>query len=329
MSVRKRGNAWLIDISLPNRKRFYHTFHGTLEDAYEMEHSLLRELGKRKPFEKYNISYIVPQYLEYVKLHQSEVTYKSKKKMLIGHIIPHFGGLLIDCIPDAVITAYKKKRKEEISSKVAKGGNRAINLELLCLAAMCKWAGHPVKIERLPYRASMPNILSNEEVKAFIDAMEPFYRTLFICLYGAGMRKKEVFTLTWDRVSFESKSIVVTGKGERIRLISMHPAVYDALLSHRLSHTDESPLVFPSQKTGEKIVDVRRAIERAKKKAGINKRIYPHLLRHCFGTHVYNITGDLQGISKIMGHRELSTTQIYAKMSQEHQRDLIEKGIDL
>jgi integrase/recombinase XerD len=329
MAVRKRGKGWIIDISLCDRKRLYHTFHGTEEEAWEMEHAMRRELNRQKPFDKLTVATLVPQYLEHVKLHQSPVTYESKKKMLYSHIIPHFGNVFADSIPDVMVRQYKTKRKGEIASKVAKGGNRAINLELLCLAALCKWAGYPLKFEQLPYRATMPNILSNDEVKSLIEAMEPFYRAFFTCLYGAGMRKKEVFTLTWDRVSFESKSIVVVGKGDRIRLISMHPAVYEALLSHKMSRTGDNPLVFPSKRTGGQLVDIRRAIERAKKKAEIEKRIYPHLLRHCFGTHVYNITGDLQGISKIMGHGQLSTTQIYAKLSQEHQRDIIEKGIDL
>jgi len=176
--------------------------------------------------------------------------------------------------------------------------NRAINLELLCLAALCKWAGYPLKFEQLPYRATMPNILSNDEVKALIEAMEPFYRAFFTCLFGAGMRKKEVFIQTWDRVSFESKSIVVVGKGDSTLLISMHPVVYEDLLSHKMSRTGDSPLVFPSKRTGGQLVDIRRAKERAKKKAGIEKRIYPHLLRHCFGTHAYNITGDLQAYQR-------------------------------
>jgi integrase len=133
----------------------------------------------------------------------------------------------------------------------------------------------------------MPNILSNDEVKALIEAMEPFYQAFFTCLFGAGMRKKEVFTLTWDRVSFESKSIYLNASC-RLR----------GFLSHKMSRTGDSPLVFPSKRTGGQLVDIRRAKERTKKKAGIEKRIYPHLLRHCFGTHVYNITGDLQAYQR-------------------------------
>ncbi len=294
-----------------------------------MEHAMRRELGKEKPFDKLTIATLTPQYLEDVRLHQSPVTYKDKKKMFYSHIIPHFGNLFVDCVPESLVRQYKTKRKQEIKSKSAKGGNRAINLELLCLAALCKWAGYPLKFERLPYKAALPTILTSDEIKAFIGAMDPFYKALFTLLYGAGLRKKEVFTLTWDRVSFESKSLIVVGKGDAIRIVAMHPAVHDALLSHKMSRTGDNPLVFPSRRTGATMVDIRKAIARAKKKAGVTKRIYPHLLRHCFGTHVYNITGDLEAVSKIMGHKELSTTQIYAKLSQAHQKEIIERGIDL
>jgi len=160
--VRKRGKGWIIDISLSDRKRLYHTFHGTEEEAWEMEHAMRRELNRQKPFDKLTVATLVPQYLEHVKLHQSPVTYKSKKKMLHAHIIPHFGNVFADSIPDVMVRQYKTKRKGEIASKVAKGGNRAINLELLCLAALCKWAGYPLKFEQLPYRATMPNILSKK-----------------------------------------------------------------------------------------------------------------------------------------------------------------------
>ena len=331
MSVRKRGKGWLIDIRQGrNGKRILHTFHGTEAEAWELEHAMKRELNRALPFDHKTVSTIVPDYLEYVRTHQSEVTYKSKKKMLFGHLMATFGNTFIDCIPDTLIQQYKTKRLTEIASKTAtKGGNRAINLELLCLSAMVKWATKQyLKFEQLPVSKPMPMVLSREQVKAILDNMNPFYRTLFLCLYSTGMRKKEVLGLTWDRIDLDNDVIIVFGKGAHFRMVPIHPMLKEALCSHKKTQGGIN-LVFPSPKRKEDtpLVDLRRPIADAVKAAKIGRHVNPHLFRHTFATHILEETGDLRMVQELLGHQQITTTEIYTHIAQVHKKKGIEKGL--
>jgi integrase len=334
MSVRSRGSSWQIDIFYSRKaKRVYESLpksEYSLEDAVAYEQSLRNKLAKFRPADKVRVASLVPPYLEWVRLHQSPVTYRDKKRRLYTSIIPFFGNMFWDTIDARTIGAFKEKRKGEIKEKGSKGGNREINLELLCLTAMASWARRQgyvveeIRAEKLPYRADLPIILTKEEMKQFVEAFSPFYRALFLCLYHAGMRRAEVFNLTWDRVDFEGSDIVTTGKGDKTRIIPMTPTLQQAL--QELPRT--GPLVFPSPRTGNALTDVRRAIAGAKKRAGIEKRITPHVLRHSFATHTLEGSGDLEAVGELLGHADLKTTRIYTHLSKKYKRRVVMNGLD-
>ncbi len=94
------------------------------------------------------------------------------------------------------------------------------------------------------------------------------------------------------------------------------------------SHKRESEFVFPSPKTGRPLTDVRKAIIRAKKKSGINKRIYPHLLRVSFATHLLEKRNNLRSIQTLLGHEQVSTTQIYTHVAQPHLKRVISDAFE-
>lgn len=330
MSVRKRGKNWVIDIRQgKDGQRIRHTFQGTEAEAWELEHAMRRELSKTLPFDHKTVSSVVPDYLEYVSQHQSNITYQSKKKMLFGHLIATFGNVFIDCIPEKLIQQYKTKRLTEITSKSAKGGHRAINLELLCLSAMVKWATKKgLEFEQLPVSKPMPMVLSREQVKAILDNMNPFYKTLFLCLYSTGMRKKEVINLTWDRIDLNNGVIIIFGKGSFFRTVPIHSMLKESLCDHKKTYGGHN-LVFPSPKRKEKVplTDLRKPIDDAVKAAKIDRKVNPHLFRHTFATHILEETGDLRMVQELLGHQQVTTTQIYTHIVQVHKKKGIEKGL--
>lgn len=333
--MRKRGNGWQIDIHVSKDERYYYTVQGTKEEAYQYELELRRQLSHKKPLIRATIADKVIDYLRWVQQQQPK-SHRIKKYMLYNAIIPFFGNITPDRITESMVLTYKEKRRSEITSKAAKGGIRMINLELLCLQHMIKqmWGEH-VKFEQLPWKADKPMVLSKEEIKAFIEALTPTHRIYLFTLYQTGMRKAEGLHLTWDKVNLDQGYILAKGKRDKTRMIPMTPLLRAELqkwkdtleLRKRKRGVDgDIPWVFPGR-TGKPIEGIYKAIARAKQAAGIDKRVYPHLLRHCFGTHVIDGGGDLASLQELLGHAAISTTAIYTHLSMDYKRNAVNKGV--
>src|SRR3990172_5506378 len=221
MAIRqgKDGN-WIIDIRLGRARRHRKVFKGSREDAYLYEIELKRQLGKPVRDTR-RITGFVEEYLEWVRLHQAAKTYRDKKRMLFGNLLSFFGSMAPDFITKNILDAYKTKRANE-SGKIY----RQINVEILCLSALVKWAKERgyciddlVKIKALPYKRPIPSILSIEEMKAFLLACDPFHRVYFFTLYYGGLRGNEAKTLKWPDVDFSRGYLVITGKGNKQRIV--------------------------------------------------------------------------------------------------------------
>jgi len=327
MSVRpyKQPNKWWIDITIGRKYRFREIFEGTYEEAVIYEQELKKHLSlKQNKKATLTIQQIAYEYLEYVKIHQAPGTYKNKHRMLLKHILPFFGNFTFELLSPKLIDAYKMKRIREME-QAGKKGYREINLELLCLSNMAKFAferGYTSEmlknVKKLPHRRKLPEPLDIDTALKFLNAAkeEPFYYALFLCLYHAGMRKNEVFHLQWKDIFFNYNLIKVTkGKGNKERFIPMSSQLRNALLNLKSLRTDVNPLVFPSPQTGKPLTDIRRAIRRITKKAGIERKISPHQLRHTFATHLLEQGIDIRAIQALLGHEQITTTQIYTKVA--------------
>jgi len=326
MAVRPyKEGKWWIDITIGRRYRHREIFEGTYDEAVVYEQELKKHLSAKKEKKAlYTIQSVAFEYLEHVRIHQSAETFRNKRRMLIKHILPFFGNFTFDLITERFIDAYKARRLREIQEKGVKG-YREVNLELLCLSNMAKFAferGYSSSlmkgIKKLPYRRRLPEPLDIDTALKFVNAAkeEPFYYALFLCLYHAGMRKNEAFNLKWSDVLFEYNLIKVTkGKGNKERFVPMSYTLRNALITLKAIKTDANPFVFPSPRTGKRLTDVRRAIRRIAKRAGIERRISPHQLRHTFATHLLEQGIDIRAIQALMGHEQITTTQIYTKVA--------------
>ncbi len=324
MAIRPKGNnEWVIDIYLGGGrkvgKRYRETYTGTREEAYLYEVQIKQHLGRSSTNTR-TIAGMTEEYLADVRMHQSEKTHKDKKRMLFSAILPHLGNMKLDFITPALIQTYKENRLKE-PTKQKKPIARQINLELYCLSSMAKWAfprGYsaveklPIKV--LPYKRPVPQVLSLTETWDFLKACDTFHRAYFLTLYLAGLRSNEAKSLTWQDINFERGTIHVMGKGNRERFVPISNTLRIALFAIK----KDSGYVFPSRRTGGKLVDVRKAIAKAKKAAGITLTIRPHLLRHTFATHLLEAGQDIRYIQALLGHAEISTTQIYTHVAQPH-----------
>ncbi len=184
-------------------------------------------------------------------------------------------------------------------------------------------------IEETPYPKKtlhMPTILSQEEVARLIDAARPpFHRTLLMALYATGLRRAELARLKVSDV--DSKRMVIHvrgGKGRKDRDVMLSPKLLEALREHwRGLQRKPSAWLFPGNRwhTGDTPITTKvvwNACKEAAQRAGLQKDVHPHTLRHCFATHLLEAGADLRTIQILLGHRDLKETTIYLHLSQRH-----------
>lgn len=313
MSVRHlHHNTYRIDLYMPGRKRFYKDIHAKSKlEAVLVEQEYKKQLG-RMTYDAYSIQQISEKYLEHIKNRQSPLTYRDKFRMINVAILPFFGRMLPDHITPVLLSDFEKRRIKDIGLR-----KREINLEKMCLASMVKWAleeglcNNPLpKDKPLNYKRPNPEYLSREELLAVLDQMSLKHRGLFMCLYVAGLRSAEARFLQWDDVHFDSSFIKVVGKGEKQRIVPMAKPLQKVLQTLKNENLP-GRYCFPSLHGGGPLTDIRKPLWTAMRKAGITRRITPHMLRHSFATFLLESGADLRSIQKAMGHSDISTTSLY------------------
>jgi integrase/recombinase XerD len=181
----------------------------------------------------------------------------------------------------------------------------------------------------------LPKSLSEDEVEALLDApdtAEPLGyrdRTMLEVLYATGLRVTELVSLRLGQVNLNQGVVRVSGKGGRERLIPLGEESLEWLQQFMEGPREEILLekqteyVFPTRR-GDRMT--RQAfwhiIKRYTEKAGINQALSPHTLRHAFATHLLNHGADLRVVQMLLGHSDLSTTQIYTHVARERLREL-------
>jgi integrase len=148
-----------------------------------------------------------------------------------------------------------------------------------------------------------------------IDAAgTPFHRTLLMTLYATGVRNAELTRLKISDVDSQRMVIHIQGgKGRQDRDVMLSPILLDELRAHwRRLRRKSSVWLFPGNRwhSGDQPIDTktpRHACQYAARHAGIKKKVYPHMLRHCFATHLLEAGADLHTIQILLGHHDLKT----------------------
>jgi len=172
----------------------------------------------------------------------------------------------------------------------------------------------PPKLEK-----KLPEALTKEEVKILIDALEnPKHKLLVEFMYASGLRVSECVNLKiGDLMLSEKIGIVRQGKGRKDRNIILS----DRLVSHLKEYLTSRPniqYIFPG--ISDNHITIRQAqkiVKKAALKGGIKKRVYCHILRSSFATHLLESGIDIRFIQELLGHSNISTTQRYTKVSTE------------
>lgn len=361
MSIRIRNGKFVIDYYSNGRKGKRH--HITLPDGTTRQEAdqIHRELttGSRlaeaRALTENAISRMVPDYHEYCSMRLSPRTVKDKRACFDNHLVPFFGKYRVSDLTNTVLAMYQKRRCEQFAAmpedeKKRHGitdGNRAINKELAYFGGFLRWArkfrgmrtAERLEREDLPYAAPIPVVMSYDEVGKLIAAAEQAYKPILLALFHLALRIDSARNLRWEQVDLQTtadaSSVIIMGKGGKENKLPLSDELHRMLAAlHRkrsgMPEKERSPWVFPSPvRPNQPITNIRKAIDRAKKSAKLEKRIHPHLLRHSMATHMLEQGVDLRSIQAFLNHSQVTMTQRYTQVAMAMKKDaLLRAGIN-
>ena len=162
-------------------------------------------------------------------------------------------------------------------------------------------------------------------------------RAIIELLYSGGLRVTELINLNRDSINLERREFVVRGKGSKDRPIFISEAAADRVAEYLGARSDSLPALFLNNSKNTGTVDtsgnhrrltarsVERIIEKYARMAGITKHVSPHTLRHSFATDLLMNGADLRSVQSLLGHADVSTTQIYTHVTDQHLKEIHDK----
>jgi integrase/recombinase XerC len=148
-------------------------------------------------------------------------------------------------------------------------------------------------------------------------------RAILELLYSSGLRLAELIDLDRDDVDARDATVRVTGKGNKERIVPVGRHALAALARWRKSRSElallDEPALFVSNR-GTRLSprSVQARVTHWAKRQGIDVKVSPHLFRHSFATHLLESSHDLRGVQELLGHANISTTQIYTHLDFQH-----------
>jgi integrase/recombinase XerC len=186
----------------------------------------------------------------------------------------------------------------------------------------------------------LPHFLNTQELGQLLEAPSPNQtqglrdRAILETMYSAGLRVSEVVGLNDSDLDFAADILRVRGKGRRERLAPIgsfaHRALQHWLGERRLHPTQKAGATAPVfvNKFGRRLTtrSVGRMLEKHLKTTGLDRRTTPHTLRHSFATHLLDRGADIRSVQELLGHKSLTTTQIYTHVTTARLREVYERA---
>jgi len=174
-------------------------------------------------------------------------------------------------------------------------------------------------------RRKLPEVLDVDEVSALLefppdDPEAVRDRALFELLYSSGLRVSELTGVRWRDLDLREGLVRVTGKGSKTRIVPVGAKALAALGALRAQDHPLENDVLVHGRLGKPLTPngVRLRLKRRARDQGVWKRVYPHLLRHSFASHMLESSGDLRAVQEMLGHADIATTQIYTHLDFQH-----------
>jgi len=230
------------------------------------------------------------------------------------------------------------KRKRKVSQNY-------IYLVTVVLKKFFEFAGIGVLKEvQTPKRTkSLPKSLNENEVQSLINALDNYHtlessspydeflkrrnKLILALLYSSGLRVSELVNLYIDNVDLRERTMRIRGKGEKDRIVLFDDITKNLIEDYLNQRSDDSEYLFINRRGNHLTARyVQMMIKDYAKVAGIRKKVTPHILRHSFATHLLKNGVDIRAIQQLLGHSNLSTTQIYTSVDMETLKNVYDRA---
>jgi integrase/recombinase XerC len=257
--------------------------------------------------------------------------------------------LLLEDLAQQDVTELSAVCEHHIRALIARAhrrgmGGRTLQRLLSAIRSFYRWMmkegwvnSNPAAAVRAPKaEKKLPATLDADAVTRLLDIREdtPLAirdKAIMELFYSSGLRLSELTGLTWDQVDTASGMVRVTGKGNKTRVVPLGGCAVDALLAWRkvrgqFADWDE-PHVFVSR-NGNPISTrtIQARIRHWAQRQGLPQQVHPHLLRHSFASHMLESSGDLRAVQELLGHADISTTQVYTHLDYQHLASVYDKA---
>ncbi|MEC9375204.1 MAG: tyrosine recombinase XerC [Pseudomonadota bacterium] len=182
----------------------------------------------------------------------------------------------------------------------------------------------------------LPDTLDPGEMELLLnvpgtDLVDLRDKAIMELLYSSGLRLAELVNLNINDIDLADKTVRVTGKGKKQRIIPVGRFACDAIkvwLKDRAQMANQDELATFVGKRGSRISPrtIQSMITRRARVAGLPQRVHPHLFRHSFATHVLESSSDLRAVQEMLGHSDISTTQVYTHLDFQHLAQIYDKA---
>lgn len=218
---------------------------------------------------------------------------------------------------------------------------RSVARKLSCIRSFFKFLHREGIVEKNPATLlitpkldkKLPNFLSEEETVRLIEApktdkvSELRDKAIFETLYSTGIRVSELVGLNDNSVDMIGNVARVLGKGKKERLVPIGEKAIEAIREYTAVRPGKSQALFLN-KSGQRLTtrSIRNIINKHLLRTGMLKKVSPHALRHSFATHLLDRGADLRSVQELLGHMNLSTTQIYTHLTTEKLKNVYDQA---
>ena len=235
-------------------------------------------------------------------------------KIQINLLIRHFGDIDIDTITNLDLKNYLIEKGSHLKPS-------SLGQRIRALRAFFRWATDEGYCERNPAAklkepregSHIPKALTEEDTEMLRESCQtPLEHAVVEFAYTTGCRIGEIYGLNRQDINWDNKSVIVTGKGNKQREVYFNMKCFIWLRKYLSQRKDSDPALFVTIRDPHRmsIATLRRIVKKVAAQSDVETKVYPHILRHTYATHLLNRGAPMEVVQELMGHAKIETTRI-------------------